>query len=82
MIEVRVVLDKGVCKIYGVNDKNLNRNDKEIIKYALDNYGFVNKKFNSYYFDVTVKEWIDNIKTIFSESPRTNEVIKTLSKIV
>ena len=82
MNEVRVVLDKGVCKIYGVKGENLNRKDKEIIKYALDNYGFVNKKFNSYYFDVSVKEWIDNIKTIFSESPRTNEVIKTLSKIV
>lgn len=81
MIEVRVVLDKGVCKIYGVNDKNLNRNDKEIIKYALDNYGFVNKKMNSYYFDVTVKEWIENIKSIFSETPRTSEVIQILKKI-
>ena len=82
MIEVRVVLDKGVYRIYNVDNKILNRKEKELVKYALDVYGFVNKKFNDYYFDVTVREWIDNIKTIFSESPRTNEVIKTLSKIV
>lgn len=51
------------------------------MKYALDVYGFVNKKFNDYYFDVTVREWIENIKNVYSLTPRTKEVINVLSKI-
>lgn len=82
MIEVRVVLDKGVYRIYNVDNKILNRKEKELVKYALDVYGFVNKKFNDYYFDVTVREWIENIKNVYSLTPRTKEVINVLSKIV
>ena len=81
MIEVRVVLDKGVYRIYNVDNKILNRKEKELVKYALDVYGFVNKKFNDYYFDVTVREWIENIKNVYSLTPRTKEVINVLSKI-
>lgn len=62
--------------VSGLNIAHLNRNEKEILRYAISSFAFVNKLGVM----VTFAQWIENIKATYEVNGRVKAVINVLAK--
>ena len=60
-----------------------NNNEIEILKYALESYGFLNCACFEARYSVSIESWITEIKKVYDVNCLRNEaIINTLNKLV
>lgn len=70
-----IVNKDGKISVINLNSA-LTRYERNIVRYAVSNYGFVNRLGQA----VTFKQWIENIKRVYAINPRLSEIITVLEK--